>query len=198
MHVAFETLQEATALRVGKLVANFVAGQHCKKTEVMGPFVLNDGEAPPVLAYCDGGCSHKAGGWGYRIELADGTVAEACGGHPDTTNNRMELTALIRCVEALPIGGRCIVYTDSKYVQQGWTMWLPRWLQRSWRTADDQPVKNVEHWKQLIIAMGEKPAVELRWVKGHSGIQGNERVDVLAGQGMAPYLAKSVIEKETV
>lgn len=184
VHVSFETAQEATALRVGKLLANFVASNHGKKTEVMGPFVLDNGEASPVLAYCDGACSRKAGGWGYRIELGEGLVVEKCGGAADTTNNRMELEALIACVEALPPDRRCIVYTDSKYVQQGWTQWLARWLQRGWTTMDGSPVKNVDYWKRLIAVMGEKPMVEARWVKGHAGTQGNERADVLANQGM--------------
>ena len=101
------------------------------------------------------------------------------GGEADTTNNRMELMAAIAALEALNEDCEIILHTDSQYVRQGITLWMPNWLRRGWKTAAGAPVKNRDLWERLHAA-AQRHAVDWRWVKGHSGNPDNERVDVLA------------------
>jgi len=130
--------------------------------------------------YTDGACSGNPGpgGWGSVLLWGDHR-RELSGGERDTTNNRMEMLAVIRAAEALKRPSTINLYTDSVYVMKGITEWLPNWKQRNWRTASKQPVKNVELWQQLEAAL-QPHKVKWHWVKGHSGVPENERADELA------------------
>ena len=138
----------------------------------------------PVEAFTDGACRGNPGpgGWGAILRHA-GRERELSGGEADTTNNRMELTAAIRALEALK--QRCTVdlYTDSVYVRSGITEWLPVWKARGWRTANRKPVKNQDLWLRLAELV-EAHEVRWHWVKGHSGHPENERADTLANRGL--------------
>jgi ribonuclease HI len=113
---------------------------------------------------------------------------ELCGGEANTTNNRMELMAAIRALEALTRRCDVVLYTDSKYVRHGIEDWLPQWKKRGWRTAARKPVKNVDLW-QALDALAQEHKVEWRWVRGHTGDVGNERADMLANRGLDESLA---------
>jgi ribonuclease HI len=114
----------------------------------------------------------------------DGVERELFGGEPLTTNNRMELTAVIEALCALTRPSRVMLFTDSQYVQKGITEWLRGWKARGWRTAAKDPVKNVDLWKRLDECAAAHQ-VEWHWVKGHAGHKGNERADALANKGVA-------------
>ncbi len=133
-----------------------------------------------IHIYTDGACSGNPGpgGWGSVLIYGDHR-RELSGGEPDTTNNRMEMTAVIRALQALKKPSEVNVYTDSTYVMKGLTEWLPQWKRRNWRTAARQPVKNVELWQELEAAL-HAHQVKWHWVKGHSGVVENERADELA------------------
>ena len=137
-----------------------------------------------VEVYSDGACRGNPGpgGWGVLLRFQN-TERELWGGEAQTTNNRMELTAVIRALEALRRPSRVRVTTDSQYVQKGITEWLPSWKRRGWRTADKKPVKNDDLWKQLD-ELNARHEVEWRWVKGHAGHPENERADALANKGI--------------
>ena len=138
-----------------------------------------------VDIYADGACKGNpgAGGWGVLLEH-DGKTRELCGGEAQTTNNRMELTAVIRALEALRRPCRAKVHTDSQYVQRGISAWIHDWKRRGWRTADRKPVKNQDLWRRLD-ELAQQHDVEWIWVKGHAGHPGNERADELANRGVA-------------
>ena len=138
-----------------------------------------------VQAFTDGACSGNPGpgGWGVVLRYG-GHERELFGGEADTTNNRMELMAAIRALEALTRPVRILLTTDSRYVMQGITQWLPGWKARGWRTADKKPVKNVDLWQRLEAAMTPHE-VEWDWVRGHAGHPENERADALARTGLA-------------
>lgn len=133
-----------------------------------------------VELYTDGACSGNPGpgGWG-AVLLWGRHRKELSGGEAQTTNNRMELLAVIRGIEALKRATRVNIHTDSTYVMKGMTEWLPQWKRRNWRTAARKPVKNEDLWRQLDQVLTEHH-VEWRWVKGHSGVPENERADQLA------------------
>ncbi len=137
-----------------------------------------------VKIYTDGACKGNpgAGGWGALLEI-NGTEKELFGGEAHTTNNRMELLAVIRALEALK--RRCPVklHTDSKYVQQGITEWIHGWKKNGWRTSAKKPVKNDDLWKELD-ELAQQHDIEWLWVKGHAGHNGNERADELANRGV--------------
>lgn len=137
-----------------------------------------------VRIYTDGACRGNPGpgGWGVLL-LSDGREREICGGEPETTNNRMELTAAIRGLEALRRACRVTLYTDSDYLRRGIDEWLPNWKRRGWKTAAKKPVKNEDLWRKLD-AVAVRHKVKWRWVKAHSGIPGNERADELANIGL--------------
>ena len=137
-----------------------------------------------VDVFTDGACKGNpgAGGWGALLIYGERT-RELCGGEAHTTNNRMELTAVIRALEALNRKCHIRVHTDSKYVQQGITEWIHAWKKRGWKTVDKKPVKNEDLWRQLDDLAREHD-IEWRWVKGHAGHAGNERADELANQGV--------------
>lgn len=137
-----------------------------------------------VEIYTDGACSGNPGpgGWGALLRYGD-SEKELYGGAAGTTNNRMELMAAIAALEALKRPSRVRLTTDSTYVKNGITQWLPNWKRRNWRTAGKKPVKNADLWRRLEAAMAPHQ-VEWAWVKGHAGHPDNERADELARQGV--------------
>lgn len=139
---------------------------------------------PKVVIYTDGACRGNPGpgGWG-AVLLFGGHEKELCGGDLATTNNRMELMAAIQALEALTKPCKVELHTDSQYVRNGITEWVPNWKARGWKTAAKQPVKNDDLWKRLDQAR-TRHDVDWRWVKGHSGHELNERADELARRGM--------------
>ena len=139
---------------------------------------------PEVVIYSDGACKGNPGPGGWGAVLKSGAhEKELWGGERLTTNNRMELTAAIKALEALNRPCRVELHTDSKYVMQGITEWLPGWKARGWKTAAKAPVKNDDLWKRLDAARA-RHEVDWRWVKGHAGHEHNERADELARLGM--------------
>lgn len=137
-----------------------------------------------VTLYTDGACRGNPGPGGWGVVLEYGAARKTLhGGDRATTNNRMELTAVIRGLQALTRPCRVRVVTDSKYVIQGITEWLPNWKQRGWRTAAKKPVLNSELWQQLDELVAGH-TVEWQWVKGHSGHPENELADQLANRGI--------------
>jgi ribonuclease HI len=141
--------------------------------------------SPVVDIFTDGACSGNPGpgGWGAILRYG-GHVKEFSGGEATpTTNNRMELTAAIEALERLTRPVTVRLHTDSTYVRDGITKWLPGWLRNGWRTSAKQPVKNVDLWQRLAAAAG-RHTVEWVWVKGHAGHPENERADALANRGL--------------
>ena len=137
-----------------------------------------------VTIYTDGACRGNPGpgGWGARLENGE-HVKELFGGEPDTTNNRMELSAAIEALSVLSRPCAITLVTDSKYVMQGVTEWMVNWKRRGWLTAARKPVKNQDLWQRLDQVLSGHQ-VQWRWVKGHSGNAGNERADALANRGI--------------
>ncbi|MGH8084144.1 MAG: ribonuclease HI [Lysobacter sp.] len=133
-----------------------------------------------VEIHTDGACLGNPGPGGWAALLrCKGRERELAGGEADTTNNRMELMAAIAALEALSEPCAITLHTDSQYVRQGITLWMPNWLRRGWKTAAGAPVKNRDLWERLHAA-AQRHVVDWRWVKGHSGNVDNDRVDVLA------------------
>jgi ribonuclease HI len=152
----------------------------------------------PLKIYTDGGCSGNPGpgGWAYVMVLetfqGPKILEEKSGGEKDTTNNRMELRAVIESLGALKTAGadpqstlprRAVIFTDSQYVQKGITEWIHKWKKNAWRTSDKKPVKNQELWMELDSLAGEF-TLEWEWVKGHAGDKYNERCDALAQEAI--------------
>ena len=145
---------------------------------------MNQGKTEVVELYTDGACRGNPGPGGWGVWLCyNGHEKELSGGEHDTTNNRMELMAAIQGLEALSKPCRVTLYTDSKYVMQGITEWIINWKAKGWKTAARKPVKNVDLWQRLDQARNNHQ-VDWRWVKGHSGHDGNERADELANRGV--------------
>ena len=138
-----------------------------------------------VEIYTDGACAGNPGpgGWGALL-FYKGRRRELSGGEPDTTNNRMELTAAIMALEALKRPCSVRLITDSTYLKDGITRWIQRWKANGWKTSGRKPVKNIDLWRRLDGAL-ERHDVEWRWVRSHTGHPHNERADELARQGMA-------------
>jgi len=140
-----------------------------------------------VVIYTDGACKGNPGpgGWGVLLR-SEAAVKELYGGEAQTTNNRMELTAVIQALQALKRPCRVTLWLDSEYVRKGITEWLPGWKAKGWKTAARQPVKNVDLWQQLdaLVQQGGH-VIDWRWVRGHAGDPGNERADALANLGVA-------------
>ena len=133
-----------------------------------------------VVIYTDGACSGNPGpgGWG-SVMLYNGHRREISGGESETTNNRMEMMAVIASLESLKRPCKILLHTDSTYVMKGMTEWLESWKARNWKTAAKKPVKNVDLWQRMEAAIA-RHAVDWKWVKGHSGVPENERADELA------------------
>ena len=137
-----------------------------------------------VEIYADGACKGNPGPGGWGVLLRVGRVEkELFGGEAATTNNRMELTAVIRALESLKRRCKVRLYTDSQYVQKGISSWIHDWKRRGWRTADKKPVKNVDLWQRLD-ALANEHDVEWHWIKGHAGHPENERADALANRAI--------------
>ncbi len=142
-----------------------------------------------IEIYTDGACRGNPGpgGWAATLQLG-AHFRELSGAEPATTNNRMELTAVIESLAALKRESAVRLYTDSEYVRRGITEWLKAWKARDWRTADKKPVKNRDLWERLDT-LAARHDIEWHWVKGHSGVPGNERVDRLANTALDALLA---------
>jgi ribonuclease HI len=152
------------------------------------------GDAPTattVEIWTDGACKGNPGpgGWGALLRYGD-REKELFGGERLTTNNRMELTAVIEALASLKRRCRVVLHTDSQYVQLGITEWLPSWVRRDWKTAGKKPVKNADLWQRLAT-LARAHDIEWRWVRGHSGVDGNERADELANRGVETVSASS-------
>ncbi len=148
---------------------------------------MSDSNEPleKVALFSDGACSGNPGpgGWGVILRFR-GVEKELFGGERETTNNRMEMMAIIQGLEALKRPVAVDIFTDSKYVIDGITKYMPTWKKNSWRTADKKPVKNIDLWERMLAAM--KPhQLSWNWVKGHNGHPENERADALARDGVA-------------
>lgn len=144
-------------------------------------------ELPSVIAYTDGACSGNPGPGGWGVLLLSGKQEkELSGGEAETTNNRMELMAAIMALESLKKPCTVEVVTDSEYVRKGITEWIKGWKARGWKTADKKPVKNVDLWQRLEVAI-ERHKVTFSWVKGHSGHPENDRADALAVAGAKQF-----------
>lgn len=142
-------------------------------------------ELSHVIIHTDGACKGNPGpgGWGAILQTGAGHERELHGGEPETTNNRMELTAAIMALEALTRSCRVDLHTDSRYVMDGITKWIVGWKSRGWKTADKKPVKNEDLWRRLDEAR-TRHQVKWHWVKGHAGHALNERADALANKGI--------------
>jgi ribonuclease HI len=146
-----------------------------------------------VEIFTDGACKGNPGPGGWGVVLRSGAhVKEMHGGMPATTNNRMELTAVIEGLAALTRRCNVKLFTDSQYVQKGISIWIHDWKRRGWRTADKKPVKNVDLWQRLE-QLAAQHEIEWKWVKGHAGHPENERADQLANLGCAQVVQGSTI-----
>jgi ribonuclease HI len=145
-------------------------------------------ESNLVVIYADGACKGNPGpgGWGAWLRSGD-HERELWGGEKLTTNNRMELTAVIEALSALKKPSHVRLVTDSQYVRQGITTWIHGWKKRGWKTADNKPVKNIDLWQKLEAAATQHQ-MTWEWVKGHAGDPGNERADALANRGAEDVL----------
>ena len=137
-----------------------------------------------VTIYTDGACRGNPGpgGWGVLLQYGD-HIKELYGGEPDTTNNRMELTATIEALQALKKDCKVDLFTDSTYVKNGIQQWMKKWKLNSWKTAARKPVKNRDLW-EMLDQQANSHTVNWHWVKGHAGDPGNEKADELANRGI--------------
>ncbi len=144
-----------------------------------------------VEIYTDGACKGNpgVGGWGAWFHY-NGHEKSIFGGEENTTNNRMEMMAVIKALETLKRASKVKLYTDSSYVQKGMTEWLVGWKAKNWKTASKKPVKNDDLWKQLDV-LASQHQIEWLWVRGHDGNIGNERADELANAGVEQVLNKA-------
>ena len=148
------------------------------------------GRASPVTIYTDGACKGNPGPGGWGVLLAAGDrVKELYGGELATTNNRMELTAVIRALESLTRDCDVNLYTDSQYVKQGIERWIHAWNRNGWKTSDKKPVKNADLWRELE-RQAARHRVRWHWVRGHNDDAGNERADALANRGVDEFLGR--------
>lgn len=147
-----------------------------------------------IVIYTDGACKGNPGpgGWGVLLRAAGGQEKELFGGERETTNNRMELMAVIEALRALKRPCAITLYLDSEYVRKGITEWIHGWKAKGWRTASKQPVKNADLWQTLdALVQQSGHRIDWRWVKGHAGDPGNERADALANRGVEAALSNA-------
>jgi ribonuclease HI len=145
---------------------------------------MNTDTLTEVIIYTDGACKGNPGPGGWGAYLKAGTHEKSlCGGEAGTTNNRMELLAVIEALHVLKRPCAITLFTDSEYVRKGITEWIHNWKRRGWRTADNKPVKNADLWQRLD-SEAARHQMTWRWVKGHAGDPGNERADQLANEGV--------------
>jgi ribonuclease HI len=146
-----------------------------------------------VTIYTDGACKGNPGPGGWGVLLQSGEVRkELFGGELNTTNNRMEIMAVIEALSALKRPCHVTLYLDSEYVRKGITEWIAGWKARGWRTAAKAPVKNVDLWQRLdALVAGSGHRIDWRWVRGHAGDPGNERADALANRGVDQVLSQA-------
>ena len=177
VYKGFMTEEEARA---------WLGGANARTEQTRAAAEMAEPSAPDAdyIIHTDGSCLRNpggAGGWAAVIETAaTGAVEEKSGGDPETTNNRMELTAALMALTAVPEGARVALYTDSQYLKNAFTkFWLPAWKKRGWKKADGEPVLNQDLWVQLDAAFAARQ-VQFHWVKGHAGNPRNERCDALA------------------
>ena len=143
-----------------------------------------------IEIWTDGACKGNPGPGGWGVLLKMGAVEKTLhGGEPLTTNNRMEMLAVIEALGALKRPCKVLLHVDSQYVMKGMTEWIHGWKQRGWRTADKKPVKNADLWMRMDEEVA-RHAITWKWVKGHAGDPGNERADLLANRGVEEALAK--------
>ena len=143
-----------------------------------------------VVIHTDGACSGNPGPGGWGVVMRFGPeLREIQGGEAQTTNNRMELTAAIKALEALDRPATVDLYTDSQYLRSGITEWIAKWKKNGWRTSDRKPVKNIDLWQRLDAAAA-RHEVNWHWLRGHDGLEENERADELARDGMQPFLQR--------
>lgn len=147
-----------------------------------------------VEIFTDGACSGNPGpgGWGVVLRAEGGMEKELSGGEVETTNNRMELTAAIEALEALKRSCLVDLYTDSTYLRDGMSNWIASWKKNAWRTASNQPVKNLDLWQRLD-ELAQKHQVTWHWVKSHAGHPENERADLLARNAIVQLMMKAEI-----
>ena len=143
-----------------------------------------------VEIWTDGACKGNPGPGGWGVLLKMGAIEKTLhGGEPLTTNNRMEMLAVIEALGALKRPCKVLLHVDSQYVMKGMTYWIHGWKQRGWRTADKKPVKNADLWQRMEEEVA-KHTITWKWVKGHAGDPGNERADLLANRGVEEARAK--------
>jgi len=162
--------------------------RHARSIRLVDPAAVTATAVPEpatIEIWTDGACRGNPGPGGWGALMRSGThERELHGGERDTTNNRMELTAVIEALAAVKQpGSRIVIHTDSQYVKLGITTWLAQWEQRGWKTSGRKPVKNVDLWQRLA-QLAARHRVEWRWVPGHAGVEGNERADQLANRGI--------------
>ena len=153
---------------------------------------MSNKKDPKVVdIFTDGACKGNpgVGGWGVLLKY-EGCVQELFGGEKQTTNNRMELLATIRALEALNKSCKIRLHTDSQYVQKGISEWIYSWKNRGWLTASKKPVKNADLWQQLDH-LSQQHEIEWIWVRGHAGHEGNEHADELANRGVTQVMSGS-------
>jgi ribonuclease HI len=149
----------------------------------MNSIIKESSALPEVVIHTDGGCAEGFGGWAYVARTRDGTISEYSGFQHDTTNNRMEMLAVIKALEAVKERSRLWVVSDSQYVVKGLTEWSKKWIRTGWKKSDGTEVLNRDLWL-LLIAESDKHVTTLHWVKGHAGNHWNERCDELCQQAI--------------
>jgi len=165
--------------------------RHARSIRLVEPTAASSAavtEPAAIEVWTDGACRGNPGPGGWGALLRSGThQRELYGGARETTNNRMELTAVIEALAAVKRPSHIVIHTDSQYVKLGITEWMAQWKQRGWKTADRKPVKNVDLWQRLA-ELAAPHQIEWRWVRGHAGNAGNERADALANRGVDEIL----------